>query len=124
MPIRNELQNLFNTYAAAYRAGDAAACAAMFVLNGELHSPYAPPARGRAAIEALHRIWTQDGGSDKKLTVIDAGSSGELAWCLATYSEGQVTGDGTSLNILEHQANGDWLIRICSLNSNDPQTDG
>ncbi len=124
MPIRNDLQNLFNTYAAAYRAGDATACAAMFVLNGELHSPYAPPARGRAAIETLHRIWTQDAGSDKKLTVIDAGSSGDLAWCLATYSEGQVTGDGTSLNIFERQAEGNWLIRICSLNSNDPPTDG
>jgi ketosteroid isomerase-like protein len=61
MLIREELQNL-DTMATAYRAGDAAACAAMFVPDGELYSPYAPPARGRAAIEALHHIWTQDGG--------------------------------------------------------------
>ena len=123
MLIRNELQNLMNTYAAAYRACDAAACAAMFSLNGELHSPYAPAARGRAAIEALHHIWTQDGGSNKLLTVVDAGSSGELAWCLVTFSEGQVTRDGTSLNILKREAGGDWLIRICRLNSDVPQTD-
>lgn len=47
----------------------------------------------------------------------DAGSSGDLAWCLATYSEGRVAEEGASLNILEHQADGNWLIRICGLNS-------
>ena len=120
MSIRDDLQSLFNVYVAAYQAGDAAACAAIFALNGELYSPYAPPARGRAAIEALHKVWTQEGGG-KELIVIDAGCSGDLAWCLATFSEAQVTGDGTSLNILERQADGDWLIRICSLNSSDPE---
>ena len=121
MSIRDDLQKLFNTYAAAYQAGDATACAAMFVLNGELYSPYAPPARGRAAIEALHRVWTHEAGGGKQLTVVDAGGSGNLAWCLAAFSEGQVTGDGTSLNILERHADGHWLIRICSLNSSDPE---
>jgi ketosteroid isomerase-like protein len=124
MSIRDDLQNLFNAYAAAYQAGDASACAAMFAPNGELYSPYAPPARGRPAIEALHRIWTQDKGAAKQVTIVHAGSSGDLAWCLAAYSEGQVTGDGTSLNILDRQTNGTWLVRICSLNSSDPQTNG
>ena len=119
MPIRDDLQNLLNTYVAAYQSGDAAACAAAFALNGELYSPYAPPARGRAAIEALHKNWTQDGGNGKQLSVIDAGDSGDMAWCLASFSEGHVTGDGTSLMIFERSA-GDWLIRMCSLNSNDP----
>lgn len=121
MSIRDDLQYLLNIYATAYRAGDSAACAAMFALNGELYSPYAPPARGRAAIEALHKVWTQEGGGGKQLIVVDAGGSGDLAWCLVTFSEGQVTGDGTSLNIFERHADGDWLIRICSLNSSDPE---
>lgn len=124
MSIRDDLQAFWNIYAAAYRAGDAAACAAMFALDAELHSPYAPPARGRAAIEALHSIWTQDGGgADKQMTVIDAGSSGDLAWCLAAYSEGEASGDGISLGILERRAGKDWLIRMCSLNSSDPHTE-
>ena len=121
MLIRDDLQNLFNIYAAAYRAGDATTCAAMFALNGELYSPYAPPARGRAAIEALHKVWTQERGGGKQLIVIDAGGSDDLAWCLATFSEGQVTDDGTSLNIFERHADGNWQIRICSLNSSDPE---
>jgi uncharacterized protein (TIGR02246 family) len=119
MSIREHLQSLFDTYTAAYRAGDAAACAAIFAVDGELFSPYAPPARGRTAIEALHHSWIQEGGSEKQLTIVDSGSSGDLAWCLAHYSEGQVTGEGTSLNILEREGDGHWLIRVSSLNSND-----
>jgi uncharacterized protein (TIGR02246 family) len=121
MPIHDELQELMNTMASAYSAGDAAGCASLFVPDGALYSPYAPPARGRGAIEALHQEWTRDGGN-KQIKVIDAGNSGDLAWCHAAYSEGEVSGDGTSLSVLERQANGDWLIRICMLNSDAPTT--
>jgi len=69
-----------------------------------LYSPYAPPARGRAAKEALHQVWNQEAGGGKQLIVVHAGRSGDLAWCLAAFSEGQVTGDGTSLNIFERHA--------------------
>lgn len=118
MSIGDDLQKLLDEYVAAYRAGDAVGCAAVFTPDGELYSPYAGPARGRGEIEALHEIWTQNGGG-KQLTVIDAGSSGGIAWCHAGFSEGQATASGTSLNILDRQANGNWLIRISILNSND-----
>ncbi len=39
MSIRDELQDFFDAMAAAYVAGDLAACAAMFTSDGELHSP-------------------------------------------------------------------------------------
>ncbi|MDH4167276.1 MAG: DUF4440 domain-containing protein [Gammaproteobacteria bacterium] len=119
MSIQEELQGLMNAMAKAYRAGDAAGCASLFVPDGELYSPYAPPARGRGAIEALHQEWTQ-GGENKQLNVIGAGCSGDIAWCHTAYSEGEVSGDGTSLSVLERQANGQWLIRICMLNSDVP----
>ncbi|CCV15045.1 nuclear transport factor 2 family protein [Mesorhizobium sp. STM 4661] len=125
MSIRDDLQGLWNIYVAAYRTGDAAGCAALFAEDAELHSPYAPPARGRAAIEALHRVWTQDGGgADKQLTIVKASGSGDLAWSLAVYSEGEAAGEGTSLTVFERQAGGNWLIRMCSLNSSDPHTGG
>ena len=54
MSIRDELQGLWDIYVAAYRTGDAFGCTAIFTSDAELHSPYAQPARGRAAIEALH----------------------------------------------------------------------
>ncbi len=114
--IHEEMQNVMDRMREAYRAGDAAGCAALFTPDGELHSPYAPPARGRAEIEALHRIWTVD-GENKELRVLKAGASADLAWCLAAYSEGDVSGDGTSVCVMERQADGGWLICMCSLNS-------
>jgi ketosteroid isomerase-like protein len=111
-----ELQNVMSRMASAYTLGDATACAQMFTNDGELHSPYAPPARGRQEIEALHRIWTEGEVDDKALTVVQAGGSENLAWCLATYSEQGGKYPGTSLCVFERQETGEWLIRICSLN--------
>ena len=114
MSICEQLQKVYDAYAAAYRANDAAGCAAVFTDDGEVFSPYAPPARGRAAIEALHVEWVSEGGDGKDLQVIEAGGSGDLAWCLTAYSDLQET--GTSLNVFQLQPDGRWLIRICSLN--------
>jgi hypothetical protein len=57
-----------------------------------------------------------EGVGNKKLLVIEAGGSGDVAWCLANFAEGEVTGEGTSLCVFERQQDGYWLIRICSLN--------
>lgn len=76
---------------------------------------------GRDAIESLHATWTHGHGeaTEKEMTVIHAGSSHDLAWCLATYTEGLEVGNGTSFAVFERQADGPWLIRMCSLNSTD-----
>ena len=95
----------------------------MFFEDGLLYSPYAYPAHGRVEIEALHRVWTE-GVSGKELKVLDAARSGDIGWCLVAYSEGDATGNGTSLNIVERQSDGQWLIRICSLNSDEPPLAG
>jgi len=105
--------------AAAYRAGDAAGCAALFTADATLFSPYASATHGRDAIEELHRDWTRPANS-KRMTVIEAGRSGDLGWCLAAYSEGEVAGSGTSLCTLVRQTDGSWLIHHCSLNSDVP----
>jgi uncharacterized protein (TIGR02246 family) len=114
-----EMQALMDEMANAYRAGDAHSCAQMFTPDGVLYSPYAFPARGRAEIESLHRGWTAD-GTGKQLKVKETSSSGNLGWCLVAYSEGDSAGNGTSLNVVERQPSGKWLIRICSLNSDKP----
>ena len=83
-----------------------------------MYSPYAPPAPGRAAIEAVHREWTgAGGGADKSMAILQAGGSADLAWCLGRYGEGAATGGGTALSVVESQGDGAWLIRICSLNA-------
>jgi uncharacterized protein (TIGR02246 family) len=122
-PFEVEAQALMDRMAAAYRAGDAAGCAALFTADATLLSPYAVAAHGRDAIETLHRDWTAQANS-KRLTVIEAGRSGDLGWCLAAYSEGDITGNGTSLSTLIRQSNGSWLIRMCSLNGDVPPLAG
>ncbi|MGB3176865.1 MAG: nuclear transport factor 2 family protein [Albidovulum sp.] len=113
-------QRLLDQMATAYRAGDAAGCAAVFTHDAVLMSPYAPLTRSRAAIEALHRHWLAEGGSDKTMTVLEAEASGDLGWCLVAYSEGDGSDDGKTLAILARQPDGTWLISRCSLSNDVP----
>ncbi|MDB5524773.1 MAG: hypothetical protein JWM58_2536 [Rhizobium sp.] len=122
MSIHDELQAVMTKMAAVYQVGDAAGCAALFTENAEVHSPYAPPAVGRRAIEELHREWTKEIIGEKSITVLQAAGTSDAAWCLAKYSEGTDVGNGTSLNVFERQPDGSWLIRMCSLNSTDTAT--
>ncbi|MEO1112531.1 MAG: nuclear transport factor 2 family protein [Pseudomonadota bacterium] len=115
MPDEQDFQSLFNTYAKRYRTLDAPGCAALFSPDAELFSPYGPPAVGRAAIEAAHLDWFDEAAGTKTIKVVSAGSAGDLGWCLAYFSEGS-DGQGTSLNVLQRQAGGNWLILRCSLN--------
>lgn len=121
--VEVQAQALMDQMAAAYRAGDAAGCAALFTADATMFSPYAVATHGRDAIEALHSVWTAPANS-KQLRVIEAGQSGDLGWCLAAYSEGDVAGNGTSLCTLVRQSDGSWLIRLCSLNCELPPLAG
>lgn len=119
MTVLPDFQALMDRMTAAYRAGDAAACSAMFTTDAELYSPYAPPALGREAIEALHREWTRDGVPDKELKVLQAGRSNETAWTLSSYSEDGGKTRGISLCVWQREGDGNWRIHLCSLNSEE-----
>lgn len=114
MTARERLQPLLEAYAAAYRAGDADGCAACFTQDGQLLSPYAPPARGRAEIAALHADWVTE-GDQKSLTLQDAGIEGDLGWGLAEFAEGDSADAGLTLCVFARQPGGSWQIRLCSL---------
>ncbi|MFK7745374.1 MAG: nuclear transport factor 2 family protein [Roseobacter sp.] len=119
MLSKNDIQAFLDRMARAYCAQDAQACAALFTENAQVHSPFGAPAVGRAAIEALHRDWVSE-PSAKAFLILDHGSADTLAWCLCRFSEGDKTGDGTSLLVMEQQPDGAWLIRSCCLHG-DPE---
>lgn len=121
MISKDEMQALLDRMASAYSAGDAKACAAIFSEDAQLHSPFGAPAIGRQAIETLHVEWTAEPGN-KTFKILDWGSGESIAWCLCRFSEGDVTGDGTSLIVLERGSAGDWLVRSCCLHG-DPEPD-
>ena len=108
----------------ALKRHDAATCAALFTDDGVIISPWAPPARGPDAIRATHQAWFDEGEANKRLTVLEANASGDMAYCLLAWSgdyprsDGSVaTYGGTSVNVLQRHANGDWKIQVQSLNS-------
>lgn len=114
MMLEDELQGWLEQMARSYAVGDAAACARMFSEDAMLHSPFAPPAHGRAEIEILHRDWTRT-ATAKRFYILSFGGSGDLAWVLARFSEGD-TGTGTTLAVLDRSADTGWLCKACSLN--------
>ncbi len=119
MTLKNELQQVMDRYAAAYQGHDAIGCAAVFTPDSQMMSPYGPPARGRQEIETVHAAWTSEGGEGKRLDIVECGGSGDVAWALARYSEGEATGEGTSLSVFQRHPVAGWLIHMCSLNADE-----
>lgn len=110
----------------ALRRHDARACAALFTADGLILSPYGPVAHGTSDIAATHQSWFDEGETNKRLTVLDAGTSGDLGFCVLAYagdyrqSDGSLTTHtGKSVNILRKDGDGSWKIHISSLNA-DP----
>lgn len=110
-----DFQDLLDRMTASYRAGDAAACAAMFTLDAQLYSPYAAPAFGREAIEALHHEWTHGECRTRS--------------CKFSSREDRMTQRGPSMHtprtgessrkfpaVWQRGRDRVWRIRICSLN--------
>lgn len=114
MTLIAALQVMCDAYVAAYRAGDALTCATVFTEDALLFSADAAPAEGRAAIAALHEIWTK-GGENKTLKVVDAAGAGDVAWGRAVFAEGAETGEGNSLIGCGRTPGGPWRIRVCSI---------
>ena len=121
MDFQEECQQLLDRYVTYYREGDAAGCASVYSPEAEMYSPFGPPAIGRQAIEAAHKEWVEEGADQKQINVLSAGRSGDLGWCIASFSEG-ATGSGFSMNILARQPDGRWAITHCSLNEAYPIT--
>ena len=105
MSIREDLQSVFDDY--AHRLPCEGRCRLRSCVHSGLARSSLPTRLRREdgeAVEALHREWMQLGGDDKQVSVTDAGSFGDLAWCLTAYSDAHEL--RTSLNVFERQANG------------------
>ena len=116
-------QAVIDRYLAAYEAEDAEGCAAFQAEDGEIVSPFGPPAQGRPEIAALHRDGFAEGVTDKVMTVIRAGIDGALGYYLVRYAA-EVPGvagipeqsRGLTLNVMQRRSDGHWTIKPTSLN--------
>lgn len=108
MATTDEMRALLKNYLEAYRKKDAAGCAACFASNAVLYSSYAAPVEGRDAIEDVHRDWVSEGGADKTLDILRAGSDRESSWCFARFSEGDRPNKGFSLTPISRASCRNW----------------
>ncbi len=130
MTTRREIETVFKRWIDAYIRGDAAACAALFTEDGSLLPDGEPAARGRPAVEALHRAWIKGGGEmNKRAESVVVESSGDLAYQVATYAgdyrrdDGSIVTDrGKGVSIYERQSDGSWKLKVAILNSDAPQS--
>ena len=112
---------LCDAYLAAYAAGDAEGCAAVFTAEARLDHPFGPPARGRAEIATLHAGWVAEAERDKRMEVLEGEARGTLGAALLTWSA-EVDGPdgaprregGVSLAVLHAGADG-WRIHRMAL---------
>ncbi len=119
-----EIASLVARLLDALQRHDADACAALFSEDGLILSPYGPAARGRNEIRVTHQGWFDEGETNKRLTVLEARAAGDLGYCLVAYAGDYIQPDGTcsthrgrSLSILQRMPDGEWRIRLQSLNA-------
>lgn len=111
----------------AFKQHDAAGSAALFTDEGSILYLYGAEARGRDAIEAIHKAWFDEGQTNKGLDLLESGANGDIGCCILAYAGDYLQPDGSyttesgkSVNVLKQQANGDWNIHISGLNSDNP----
>ena len=127
MTLLKEMEQLVAALLRASQAKDAGACAALYSEDGAVYSPYAPPAMGSAAIQELHQDWLDEGETNKRLDILEAGGDSDIAYVLVAYAGdtpqedgGVITDSGTSLNLCQRQPDDSWRIHISSLTSDTP----
>ncbi len=127
----DEMQAMMDRWVSLYVAGDIEGAVAAYAEDGEIHSPYGPPARGRDEIRATTEAWKATGETNKTVTVLRAWGDGALAGCIARYSGdypaadgGMATESGISVNLARREAGGGWTILVSSLNSDTPPLAG
>ena len=115
-------------YEKASNAHDAAGLAKLFTPDGTEMPPNAPAAKGRAAIEAMHKTMaTMVEFSQLKITATDTKFVGDLAYEAGTYTQtvtpkgGKPMPDkGKYLVLLKKVEGGEWQVVYSIYNSDVP----
>lgn len=103
-----ELDRVLRDYERAWRAGDAAALAALFAEDGFVLQSSRPPTRGRAAIQAAY---AGQGSGPLRLRAFAFASGDTIAYIVGGYGYGDKPGDTGKFTLTLRRAPGEpWLI--------------
>ena len=120
------LHSLFEGYFSAYAVHDAAGCAAIYAEEAVLYTSFDAPMTGRAAIQAAHSDWFEEGEEDKQWSISFEQVAENVASCVIDFSakipdgNGYALSSGHSLSALARDENGDWTVKIMSLTMSEP----
>lgn len=102
------LDRVLRDYESAWRRGDAAALAALFVEDGFVLQSGRSPVRGRAAIQT---VYSGQGGAPLQLRALAASVADTVGYIIGAYGYGAARGDvGKFTLTLRRRAGGPWLI--------------
>jgi hypothetical protein len=103
-----ELDRVLRDYERAWRAGDAAALAALFAEDGFVLQSNRPPIRGRSAIQAAYE---GQGGGPLRLRSLAFAAGDTIGYIVGAYGYGDAPGDTGKFTLTLHRAPGQpWLI--------------
>ena len=103
-----ELDRVLRDYERGWRAGDAAALAALFAEDGFVLQGGRPPVRGRAAIRSAY---TGNAGGNLRLRALAYAVADTLGYIIGAYGYGEEAGDmGKFTLTLRRAPAGRWLI--------------
>ena len=108
MDDKSRIKRTFDDYLAAFRAGDAEACASFYAEDGEYIACGMAPLRGRKAIAGLHREIIGAGFTLDTLQTDELIVDGDLA-----YARQRLEGSGGKANamlVLRRAPDGAWLV--------------
>lgn len=113
-----ELDRVLRDYERAWRAGDAAAIAALFAEDGFLLPGNRPPIRGRAAIRANYE---KQAGEPLRLRALAFATKDTVGYIIGAYGYDNRPGDAGKFTLTLRRAPGEpWLIFSDMDNPNAP----
>lgn len=113
-----ELDRVLRDYERAWRAGDAAALAALFTEDGFILQSNRPPTRGRAAIRAAYE---GQGGAPLRLRALAFSAGDTIGYIIGAYGYGAGPSDTGKFTLtLRRESGGSWLIFSDMDNGNAP----
>ena len=112
------LDRVLRDYERAWRAGDAAALAALFAEDGFVLQGGRPPVRGRAAIQAAY---AGQGGGPLRLRALASAVADTVGYIVGAYGYGEGPGDQGKFTLtLRRAPGGAWLIFSDMDNASQP----
>jgi uncharacterized protein (TIGR02246 family) len=121
--VRQAIEQANARMVKAFKAGDAAAIAALFAEDAKMLPPDATEVAGRRDIQQLWQGWIDGGLKDLTLQSIEVAASGELAYEIGNFSlqapadnDAMTTTTGNYLVVWKHGTDGQWRLQVDTWN--------